>query len=450
MNNEDLIAYFITKHNLHYLKYLQNWEEPRYELKTFFFNSYSLFKMLKEAWGGYLLGYSNLFKRDPANDYYKYRDPTDETMFRENSLEWTAAFEILAEVGPPYNESAVEDFFNFSKIFLIKISRAPPEQEWYDFMLCSAVANLPDKYPAIKSVIPAKIEKYLEHNPDPHQLMIYLKAINHYGDQTELKNRILSKLIAWINNPNGNMDRQITAWARLITRMQWVPELSMGEVKERIISNFKSSFNAVHNVFWTYSPMVLEALYLTGDKVEKDEIRQRLQESLAPASFIGLREVFRFLTFNNDVLEVKEEVLKVKEKCKTSVSMAECKDCMIRKKGDCWIRILSIVSETEPNLHSGYEVADKVIYSLQQGIYVVVKAEDILKQRDEGDILFRQCVNLFSVEHALVLYLNPYNTAPIVIEEIKKAASASKTDPRFEVIDPKYIRQIYKYYLENQ
>jgi len=65
-------------------------------------------------------------------------------------------------------------------------------------------------------------------------------------------------------------------------------------------------------------------------------------------------------------------------------------------------------------------------------------------------VLFRQCVSLFSIDHALVIYLNPCETAPFIIEKIKKAASNSKTNPRFEVIDNKYIRQIYSEYLEKE
>lgn len=68
----------------------------------------------------------------------------------------------------------------------------------------------------------------------------------------------------------------------------------------------------------------------------------------------------------------------------------------------------------------------------------------------KGDVLYRQCVSLFSVDHALVLYLNLFDTAPIVIEEIKKAALTSKTNPVFEIIDQKYVRQIYRKYLRDE
>lgn len=321
-----------------------------------------------------------------------------------------------------------------------------------DFIICSAVAHLQNKYPNTKDWLPSQIKKYLEKQPGPHQLMIYLKALRVYQDENDLKNQVLTKLTSWIDNPVGTVEAQINIWARLITRMQWVPELTTAEMNEKIVSNFTRTLDAIHGVYWSYSPMILEAAYLVGDKKQKDEIVNILVEKLAPAGFIGLREIFDFLFEDDDALEEQSEVRKVKEKCKASVSRDECKECMTQKKGDCWIRILSKVTNTEPKLHSGSEVADKVIYSLQQGIYVVVKAEEIQKQTGEGDVLFRQCVSLFSVDHALILYLNPFDTAPIVIEGIKKAASASKTNPRFEVIDAKYVRQIYACYsgIENK
>jgi hypothetical protein len=196
--------------------------------------------------------------------------------------------------------------------------------------------------------------------------------------------------------------------------------------------------------------MILEAFYLTSDEKEREDVEQILAGNLAPASFVKFRELFDFLNSRDEALEVKDSVGQIKEKCKPSISQAECKDCVTDRKGDCWIRILSKMTHTEPKLHSGYEVADKVIYSLQQGVYIVVKAEPITKLTGEGDILYRQCASLFSIDHALVLYLNPFETAPNVIEEIKKASSNSRKNPRFEIIDQKFIRQIYRKYLEDE
>ncbi|WXG40448.1 MAG: hypothetical protein WED07_06475 [Candidatus Freyarchaeum deiterrae] len=166
--------------------------------------------------------------------------------------------------------------------------------------------------------------------------------------------------------------------------------------------------------------------------------------------FSKLFELFPFINEQDEAIEVEEEVLTIKEKCKSSVSLEECYDCMNNKKADCWIRILSKVTKTKPSLHSGDEIADKVIYMLSQATYIVVKAEPIMKQRGEGDILYRQCSSLFSNDNASIFYLNPHETAFSVIEGIKKAASVSIKNPQFEVIDHKYIRQIYKKYKSDE
>jgi hypothetical protein len=447
MKTAELVDYWITKHNKHYFKYSTEEEEPRYELKTFFLYSYRFLKTLEEGWGDYLVGYSNLFRRDPANDYYKYRDPTENGRERQNSLEWVAAFEIFADVGFPHNESATMNFLKYSRMFLEKAKRMP-DSEWMDFILCSAVANLPTQFEDIKRWLPSQLEKYVkERNPSPHALMIYLKALRRYDNQKILRQQTLSKLIEWIKNPNGTFERQLSIWARLITT-QWIPELSDKEIKQMILDNFTRSLEAVYGIEWSNSPMVLEASYLIADSGTKKTIEKAIASRLAPASFVGMTELFDFLIQSDNALEVQDAVRKVKEKCKGSISRNECKDCITNKRDDCWIRILSKLTRTEPKLHSGYEVADKVIYSLQQGIYIVVKAEEIAKQTGEGDVLYRQCVQLFSVDHALVLYLNPFDTAPIVIEAIKKAASTSKTNPVFEIIDQKYVRQIYREYVK--
>lgn len=187
-------------------------KEPRYDLKTFFLYSYFFFKGLGKEWVNYLTGYSNLFRRDPANDYYKYRDPTDKTWQRQNSLEWAIAFEIFKEVGFPHNESATRNFDNYSKEYLDK-ARKSPNLEWMDFFLCSAVANFPDRYAVTKKWLPSQLDKYVnEGKPEPHQLMIYLKALQNYENQKALRDEILSRLVNWINNPSGTPERQVNIW----------------------------------------------------------------------------------------------------------------------------------------------------------------------------------------------------------------------------------------------
>jgi hypothetical protein len=165
-------------------------------LKAFFLYSYNLFKTLGKGWENYLIGYSNLFRRDPANDYYKYRDPTEGgTQGRLNSMEWIAAFEIVAEVGYPHNESAKRNFLKYSRTFIDK-ARNSPDSEWMDFLLSSAIAHLPTEYESIGEWLPSQLEKYSKEGyRSPHQLMIYLKALSRYGDQSELRAKILSKLM---------------------------------------------------------------------------------------------------------------------------------------------------------------------------------------------------------------------------------------------------------------
>jgi len=161
-------------------------------------------------------------------------------------------------------------------------------------------------------------------------------------------------------------------------------------------------------------------------------------------------QLFPFIRPQEEALEFEDEVLKIKEKCKSNISSKECKECMEKKKDDCWIRIISKLTNTNPNLHSGYEVADCVIYDLSQAIYFVIKAKPIKKLKSEGDVLFRQCSSLFSRDNAIVFYLNPYETANHIIEKIREAASNYKTNPSFGVIPPRYIRQMYKKYKSTQ
>jgi len=126
-----------------------------------------------------------------------------------------------------------------------------------------------------------------------------------------------------------------------------------------------------------------------------------------------------------------------------------CKSCVDHKKGECWIRILSKITGVRPWTHGPFEVADVVVYTFQKGIYFVIKAKEITKQRGEGDVLHRQCTQLFKNDHALVIYWNTFDTHPSVIEKIRDIASSMETNPRFEVIDKEYIRQVYKQYSQN-
>lgn len=444
MESRELVDYWIIKHNEKFTKYLFD-GEPRYSLKTFFLNSYYLFETLGDEWEEYLESFEKLFRKDPSNDYYGYRDPLEADHERENALEWTTLYEIISKVGFPYNRSAKEKLLTRSTTFLEK-AMSNPESTWVDFMLSSAVANLPECFQNITKWLPSQIKKYIQDERTPHHYMAYLNALKSLENQDELKEKITALLIDWIESPKGTPEAQIIIWARLITRLNWLPKIMESDIQTKINTNFLKTLDEVHSVEWHYSPMILEAYYKCTDDEKRSEILHHIYTEIAPSSYFKFYEIFPFIRPFDDAFDVKDEVQTIKEKCNNHPSSDMCKRCMDNKIGDCWIRIIAKVTQTDPKVHSGYEVADAVIYEGRKGVYIVMKADEIQRQRGEGDVLYRQCVSLFSTPYALVLYLNPYGTAPVVIEGIKKAAANSNSNSRFEVIDSKYVRQIYKKY----
>jgi hypothetical protein len=327
----------------------------------------------------------------------------------------------------------------------LKDATISPNSQWVDFMLSSAVANLPECFVLLKDWIPQQISKYVESQCTPHQYMAYLNALKNCENHSYLKEKITIELMKWIKSPSGTPDRQIIVWARLITRLDWLLEIITPDIKEEIQKNFLITLGSIYSVSWHYSPMILEAYYVCSDQDIQNDILRNVGNELTPSFFFKLHDLFPFINSSNEALEVEDEVLKIKEKC-GHPSKENCKLCMENKRGDCWIRIISKLTSTEPRLHSGYEIADSVIYEYQRATYIVMKADRITKQIGEGDVLFRQCVLLFSKPYALVLYLNPYETAPFVIENIRIAAENSSQNPRFGVINGKYVRQLYAEY----
>lgn len=449
MQNEELLKYWIESHNEKYYKYILSNEEPRYQLKTFFLNSFYLFKELAEGWEEYLATYEKLFRRDPSSDYYKYRDPIvdNSDQRRKNALEWATLFEIIAQVGYPHNNSAKRNLLDYANKFLSKGIENPASQ-WFDFMITSVVANLPNDFPSFKEDLPSLISTYIQNECTPHQYMAYLYALRRYDSHSDLKSKLIAELLEWIDNPTGNYRSQILIWARLITRMDWLSEINVASVQATLRRNFLRTIDEIYSVDWSNSPMILQALWRCIEEDEQDIILEEMRKEITPSSFLKFREIFPFIHMGDEAMDVESEVISLNEKCSIYPSLADCSNCRDNKKDDCWIRVLSKVKHMQPRLHSGYEVADVVIYDLAQGIYVILKAEPITTSKGGGDNLFRQCVSLFSNDHALVLYLNPHETAPFIIERIRKAASSNSNNPRFEVVDKKYIRQIYKRYLE--
>jgi hypothetical protein len=169
---------------------------------------------------------------------------------------------------------------------------------------------------------------------------------------------------------------------------------------------------------------------------------------MTPALFFKLKDIFDFLNESDELIEIQNQVSIIKEKCNQSPTKELCQTCMDEPQGKCWIRILSKITGVAPWTHGALEVADVVVYTLEQGIYFVIKSQNIASQRKEGDILYRQCTQLFNNDHALVLYWNPLDTHPSVIENIRRISRSMKTNPRFEVVDKniyvKYINIISK------
>jgi hypothetical protein len=233
----------------------------------------------------------------------------------------------------------------------------------------------------------------------------------------------------------------------LATRLEWCLELSDKDIQKLIKTNLLGCLQDIHQLDWYNIHIIIESLYKFSSEREKIQFNGKIANEITPSIFFKLKDIFYFLDETNELHELQNEISKVKEKCIQSPSRELCRTCMNEPKGTCWIRILSKITGVAPWSHGGFEVADVVVYALEQGIYFVIKSKDITGQRGEGDVLYRQCTQLFSNDHALVLYWNPSDTHPSVIENIKKNASAIRTNPRFEVVDKKYIRQVYSYYI---
>ncbi len=446
MNYQKLVSKWISHHNEKYFQYITGYDEPRYSVKSFFFQSYKLLKLLGSPWQGYLEKYSDLFCRDPNNDFYGKRDPISSRDNRQTALEWATAFEIVSEVGFPHNQSAKLKFLKYSKSGLDSAMRSPDNQ-WVDFMLSSAVAHLPEEYPEVKEWLPSKMEEYIQNSSSAHQLIAYLKAARNFEHKQSVKATALAKLCIWINNPKETPEKQILMWARLITSLSWLEHEGVTLDNKEIFTKFLTVFQSIYDVEWSNLPLALQAFFICADEPTKETIKTEIEQSLCPSSFFSIREIVPFLKSDDEALEITTAETSFKEKCKQAVTKNECLNCMVNKQSDCWIRIISKVTNTPPQLHSGYEVADSVTYSLDRGIYIVVKAEPITNRTNGGDVLFHQCVKLFSKDNALILYLNPKETAPFIIEEIRTAAATSTKKPRFEVIDQKFIRQILRRYI---
>jgi len=450
MKLNELIDQWLRHHNEKYTEYMFNEKEPRWHTKQFFLYSYRLLLRLghDRNWEEYIERYKDIFRRDPSNDYYGRRSPVDPQKAWDNSLEWANIFELVELVGFPYNESAKEKMLKNAHKYLEE-SKNAPEKDCHDIMLCSAIKFLPKDFGRYRDWLLDWISEYINTSDStPHQLIAYLSVIENDREHEELQKRLLSKLVSWMKSPTETSRRQILIWARLSTRCEQILQLLNSNIQKYLKEIFFKCLEEIHHIEWHNLPMILEAAYGLSDSERKEIIQNEIIRRITPSRFFKFKEIFPFLDEREEYAELQNEIENIKEKCRPSTSRELCIRCMEESQGECWIRILAKVTGTTPWTHGPFEIADVVIYTLDKGIYFVIKAISITRQRGEGDVLYRQCTQLFSNDHALVLYLNPCDTFPAVIEKIRTQANSMTTNPRFEVIDKKYIRQIYKRYKE--
>jgi len=450
MNLNELIDQWLRHHNEKYTEYMFNEKEPRWHTKQFFLHSYRLLLQLghDKNWGEYIERYKDIFRRDPSNDYYGRRSPVDPQRAWDNSLEWANTFELVELVGFPYNESAKEKMLKNAYKYLEE-AKSAPEKDCHDIMLCSAIKFLPEEFGRYRDWLLGWISEYIKKsNPTPHQIIAYLSIVEDTQNHKGVRKRLLDILQSWIKSPTGTPRRQILIWARLSTRLDWSLQFSDSTAQRLLRENFFKCLKEIYSIEWHNLPMILEAAYILSDSEKKEIIQNEISRRITPSRFFKFKEIFPFLDEREEYAELQNEIEKIKEKCRPSTSRELCARCMEEPQGECWIRILAKVTGTTPLTHGPFEIADVVIYTLDKGIYFVIKANPITQQRGEGDVLYRQCTQLFSNDHALVLYLNPCDTSPAVIERIRTQANSMTTNPRFEIIDKKYIRQIYKMYKE--
>jgi len=444
MQVNDLVDNWLKHFNEKYTQYKSKEEEPRYHLKHFFLYSYSFLRKLQNEnkWDEYLKQFEELFCRDPANDYYGYRSPLDSQNARENSLEWVAIFEIVNLVGYPYNESAKEKMLINARKYLEEAKNFP-DRDYHDIMICSAIEFLPDQFGNYKEWLASWLTEYISvSEPTPHQIVAYMNALKE-PKYKDLRDRLFKILLFWIRKPKNYPKRQLLIWARIFSRLDLSRHPELHEIIQR---NFFACLHKTFSVDWPNLPLILDTARALSDAKAKSELYNKVSFKIVPSKLLQLKEIFDFLDDNVDFPEVQKEVEAAMEKC-SRYKKETCEACIERPQGECWIRILAKVTGRKPLAHGPLEVADFVIYEFERGIYFVIKARPITGVK-EGDTLFRQCVKLFSRDHALVFYWNAHKTHPSVLEEIRKTAASMKTKPQFIVVDSKYIRQVYKRYKE--
>ncbi len=452
MNIFDVENFWLKHFNEKYHEYFESDREPRYQVKQFFIYSFQLLKRFGVEWDNYLDKYENLFLRDPSKDWYSLRniDSKKPDESRRNKLEWTTLFEIINYVGYPVTKSARKNLLKYGKINLDLAIKDLPK-EFHSLMVSSAVTNVPEFRDLYFKTIVEYINKIINSDDkvSVHMLISYVNLLQQLGNEESLKLKIVDKIVKWIGNPSGDSRPNLLVVSRLAVRLDWeklVKDPKM--ILEKLKNLYSKYLSENKQIDWLNSGLFLEAGYYLNSKEIQTKIEKEISERITPSQLVSLKGLFPYL--NNERLEeLDNEVKKIPEKCMPSPTKEICEGCMVNKVSLCWMRILAKELKVNPGFHGPFEVADTVIYTLEQGIYFVLKANKITKQRGEGDVLFRQCAKLFSKDHALVFYLNSEHTEPSVLEEIKNAEKASSHSPKFLIIDNKYINQIYKHYKSN-
>jgi hypothetical protein len=178
MRNNELMEAWIRYHNKNYVKYYFESNEPRWHTKQFLLYSYRLLIRLNNdnRWTDYLSRYSDIFRRDPSNDYYGHRDPNDPDSEKamKNSLEWANLFELNGLVGFPYNESAKKKMLKMSEKYLENSLPHLPDL-LHDIMFCSAIEFMPEQFGFLSDLIFEWMDEYTSKNEvTPHQIIAYI------------------------------------------------------------------------------------------------------------------------------------------------------------------------------------------------------------------------------------------------------------------------------------
>ena len=233
--------------------------------------------------------YCKIFRRDPSNDWYKYRSPVDNGYAWRNSFEWVNTLEIISEVGFPYKEVSVKkNMLKYLKFFSNEALKSP-NQNGHDFMLMSVIKVFNKEFSSLKKDFIKWLKNEIKNDDfTPHQLTAYMTFLRNESDYIELYNDVEKKLIAWINNPSDTVDRQLLIWARLLTRLEWWEAYS--DLKCLMIDNFIKNFESVNHLNYNNQSIILEAIFVTLSEKEREEFQQDIERLIIPAKLYRIKE----------------------------------------------------------------------------------------------------------------------------------------------------------------